>query len=67
MIIKSKCMIADFLSKNFSLGGYYNNQYNLKLNDNEFISTLDEAEMLADYTNEEIEGTAPVLWLPWLY
>lgn len=44
----------------------YYNKYKLKLNDNGLISTLEEAEMLSDYTNKEIEGTEPVLWLPWI-
>lgn len=48
------------------LEDYYYDKYNLKLNKNGFISTLDEAQMLADYTNEEIEGTEDVLWLPWV-
>lgn len=48
------------------LEDYYYDKYNLKLNDNGLISTLDEAEILADYTNREIEGAEPVLWLPWV-
>jgi hypothetical protein len=43
----------------------YYNKYNLKLNENGFIGTLEEAQKLADYTNHMIEGTEPVLWLPW--
>ena len=32
----------------------YNEKYGFKLNSNGFISTLDEAEKLADYTNEKL-------------
>lgn len=48
------------------LEDYYYDKFNFKLNDNGLISTLDEAEIFSDYTNEEIEGAEPVLWLPWV-
>lgn len=44
----------------------YNEKYGFKLNSNGFIYTLEEAEKLADYTNEEINGGEPVFWCPWL-
>lgn len=44
----------------------YYDKYNFKLNNNGLIFTLEEAQMLADYTNEEIHCTEPVLWLPWV-
>lgn len=44
----------------------YYDKYNLKLNINGLISTMEEAQTLSDYTNEKIEGTEPVLWLPWV-
>lgn len=44
----------------------YHSKYNFVLNENGFIPTLEEAQTLSDYTNKEIEGTEPVLWLPWV-
>lgn len=44
----------------------YYEKYKIKLNKNGFISTLEEAEILADYTNNGIKGTESVLWLPWI-
>jgi hypothetical protein len=44
----------------------YYDKYNFKLNKNGLISTMEEAQILSDYTNEVIEGTEPVLWLPWI-
>lgn len=43
----------------------YYKKYKLTLNENGFISSLEEAQTLADYTNEQIEAKEPVLWLPW--
>lgn len=43
----------------------YLEKFDFKLNENGFISDLEEADIISEYTNEEIEGTEPVLWLPW--
>ncbi|QVK17041.1 hypothetical protein KHQ81_09085 [Mycoplasmatota bacterium] len=43
----------------------YYKEFNLKLNSNGFISSLEESEMLANYTNENELGE-PVFWLSWL-
>ena len=43
----------------------YYDKYKLVLNKNGFISNLEEANILSCYTNNEIENTEPVLWLPW--
>lgn len=44
----------------------YKQKLPFSLNENGFIKSLKEAEQLAQYTNDEIEGTEPVLWLPWV-
>ncbi|RAP77228.1 hypothetical protein [Paenibacillus montanisoli] len=44
----------------------YRQKFSFSLNENGFICTLKEAEQLAQYTNDEIDGTEPVLWLPWV-
>lgn len=44
----------------------YKEKFSFSLNENGFIRSLKEAEQLAQYTNDEIEGTEPVLWLPWV-
>ncbi|GGA18307.1 hypothetical protein GCM10008018_72820 [Paenibacillus marchantiophytorum] len=49
-----------------SLFEYYNKNISFSLNENGFIRTLDEAYRLSQYTNDEIKGTEPVLWLPWI-
>lgn len=43
----------------------YYEKYKLVLNENGFIPTLEEANILSNYTNDEIDGKEPVLWLPW--
>jgi len=48
------------------LENYYYDKYKIKLNNHGLISTLEEAQILADYTNNEIKDTEPVLWLPWI-
>lgn len=47
------------------LDDIYYDKYNLKLNCHGLISSLDEAKALSDYTNNEVDGTEPVIWLPW--
>lgn len=44
----------------------YDKEYGFMLNGSGFISTIDEARKLAEYTNQEIVGAEPVLWLPWV-
>jgi hypothetical protein len=43
----------------------YYDKYKLNLNNDGLISTIEEAELLSKFTNDVIEGTEPVLWLPW--
>ncbi|GHI01639.1 hypothetical protein [Neobacillus kokaensis] len=43
----------------------YKEQFGFSLNEYGFISTLEEASRLCDYSNDEEIGTEPVLWLPW--
>lgn len=47
------------------LENMYYDKYKLVLNENGFISTLEEADILSRYTNNVIENKEPVLWLPW--
>lgn len=49
-----------------NLFDYYRDKYGFKLNENGFISTLEEVEKLVDYTNRENLPSEPVLWLPWI-
>lgn len=42
----------------------YKKRFGFTLNENGFISTLEEAIRFCDLTNDE-EGAEPVLWLPW--
>lgn len=44
----------------------YYERFKLGLNKYGFISDFGEADSLSEYTNQEIEGTEPVLWLPWI-
>lgn len=75
--IGSKGMILGYEILGFESGGFhsyicngleddYYDKYKLKLNSYGLISTLEEAKILTDFTNDEIEGTEPVLWLPWI-
>ncbi|WHY75256.1 hypothetical protein QNH20_13965 [Neobacillus sp. WH10] len=43
----------------------YEKHFGFTLNENCFISSLDEAIRFCDYSNDEELGTEPVLWLPW--
>jgi hypothetical protein len=74
--IDSNSTILGYEVLGFEFGGFhsyicngledeYYNKYGLKLNENGFIATMDEAQTLSDYTNEGIVGAEPVLWLPW--
>lgn len=47
------------------LENQYKNKFNYTLNKNGFIETLKEAQVLANYTNEEVKDTEPVRWVPW--
>lgn len=49
-----------------SLENDYDEKFGFKLNENGFISTFEEAEKLADYTNVELDGAEPVFWCPWI-
>lgn len=44
----------------------YDKEYGFRLNRSGFISTIDEAKKLAEYTNRDDVGAEPVLWLPWV-
>ncbi|MFJ5718260.1 hypothetical protein [Neobacillus sp. NPDC093127] len=43
----------------------YKKHFGFTLNENGFISSLEEAIRFCDYANDEKVGTEPVLWLPW--
>lgn len=47
------------------LENQYKNKFNYTLNKNGFIETLKEAQVLANYTNDEVKDTEPVRWVPW--
>ncbi|MBA4688004.1 MAG: hypothetical protein H2184_12680 [Candidatus Galacturonibacter soehngenii] len=47
------------------LENQYKNKFDYSLNENGFIETLKEAQMLANYTNEEVKDAEPVKWFPW--
>lgn len=75
--VDSRSTILGYEILGFEAGGFhsyicngledeYCSKYNFILNENGFIPTLEEAKTLSDYTNEQIEGKEPVLWLPWV-
>jgi hypothetical protein len=43
----------------------YKKHFGFTLNENGFVSSLQEAIRFCDYSNDEELGTEPVLWLPW--
>ncbi len=43
----------------------YKKHFSFTLNENGFISSLEEGARFCDYSNDEGVGTEPVLWLPW--
>lgn len=49
-----------------SLEDDYDKEFGFRLNSNGFISTIDEAKKLAEYTNQDTVSAEPVLWLPWV-
>ena len=49
-----------------SLEEDYDKEFGFRLNSSGFISTIDEAKKLAEYTNQDTVGAEPVLWLPWV-
>jgi hypothetical protein len=49
-----------------SLEKDFKKHFGFSLNENGFISSLEEATRFCDYSNDEELGTEPVLWLPWV-
>ncbi|MET3193777.1 hypothetical protein [Bacillus sp. OAE603] len=43
----------------------FKNQFDFSLNENGFVSSLEEAEKCCDIANDEELGTEDVFWLPW--